>query len=177
VAGFDEGSDALKSIPDSDDKKTFLNFRELKRLDKKLKKRDGGKHNDDRITEKYGLRKQDNVGIENHHVFINRLAKVNAADRPVVKALSKEFVDRSKNENDLLTDYFSQVKAFKGLKTHSADLLKGISTMGCLFLPKHEVLFRYLDRGENFYVCLSGRCQLFIENPERRAIKNNIKET
>ena len=85
-------------------------------------------------------------------------------------------MDRSKFENDLLVDYFSNVKAFRGLKTQSSDLLKGISTMGCLWLPKNEVLFRYMDRGENFYVCLSGRCQLFIENPERRAIKNNMKE-
>ena len=48
--------------------------------------------------------------------------------------------------------------------------------MDCIWIPKHEVVFRCGDKGENFYIALSGRCQLFIENPERKAIKNNIRE-
>ena len=51
-----------------------------------------------------------------------------------------------------------------------------IAAITFMHVPKQEVLFRCGDRGQNFYVCLSGKCQLYIPNPERSVLKNTIKE-
>lgn len=96
--------------------------------------------------------------------------------RHVIKGLNKEPQDRSKADIETLIEYFSGVKAFKDLKISYADFAKIIYAIKCQFVPKHEVLFRYGDRGTTFYVCLSGQCQLFILNPELRALKNQKRD-
>ena len=96
--------------------------------------------------------------------------------RPVIKALSKDQSDRSKIENDILLNYFKKLNCFADLKISNADLLRNIASIECFWLPKHEVLFRIGDRGRNFYIQLSGRSQLFIQNPEIAALKELIKD-
>ena len=54
--------------------------------------------------------------------------------------------------------------------------MKVINAMTCLFVPKHEVLFRIGDRGRHVYICISGRSQLFITNPARATLKSQKKE-
>ena len=105
-----------------------------------------------------------------------KIAKVASEMRPIVKALKKDMSDRSRYENDNLVDYFQHVSCFKSLNFSNSDLLRCVSCMDVVWVPKHEVLIRCGDQGDNFYICLSGRCQLFIENPERKAYKNQIKE-
>ena len=96
--------------------------------------------------------------------------------RPVIKALTKDQSDRSKVENDLLLNYFKKLGCFADLKISNSDLLRNIASIECFWLPKHEVLFRIGDRGRNFYIQLSGRSQLFIQNPEIAALKELIKD-
>ena len=91
--------------------------------------------------------------------------------RPVVKSLIKEAVERAKFENDILVDYFIKISVFKHLKISNTDLLKGILMIECLWMPRETVLFNHGDAGINFYIVLSGKCQLFIPNPERSAIQ------
>ena len=73
-------------------------------------------------------------------------------------------------------DFFKKIKCFRDLKISNSDLHKGIGSFTCLWMPKHQVLFREGDRGRNFYVQLSGKSQLFLPNPERAAIKMQISD-
>jgi len=54
--------------------------------------------------------------------------------------------------------------------------MKVIQAMSIVFIPKHEVLFRIGDRGRHVYICMSGRSQLFIANPERATLKAQKRE-
>lgn len=93
-------------------------------------------------------------------------------DRILIRACAKEPSDRKSDENKLLTDYFSAVKCLKELKINNQEWIKVISAISLMYVSRNEVLFRYGDRGTNFYVCLSGSCQLYIPNPEREVLKN-----
>ena len=86
--------------------------------------------------------------------------------RLIVKGLNKDATDRCKTENESLIKYFRNVKCFKDLNIGSNDLLKLINCITLLYVPKNEVLFRMGELGQQFYVALTGKCQLFIKNPE-----------
>ena len=96
--------------------------------------------------------------------------------RPVVKALYKLATERNKFENEILLEYFKEVSCFKDLNISMNDLLKLINCVTLQYVPKHEVLFRYGDFGTSFYVSLTGKCQLFILNPEQKVIKHQKME-
>ena len=96
--------------------------------------------------------------------------------RLVVKALNKDALDRNKYENEELYRYFKEVKCFKDLNIGVSDLMKLINCITLLYVPKHEVLFRVGEQGTTFYVSLTGKCQLFIKNPEQKVLKHRIQE-
>lgn len=85
--------------------------------------------------------------------------------RASVKGLTKDPVQRNKYDNENLYAFFKGVKCFKDLKIGMNDLLKVINVTRCVFVPRNEVLFRHGDHGTAFFVCISGKCQLFIWNP------------
>jgi len=72
----------------------------------------------------------------------------------------------------MLCKYFQEVKCFKDLDIRKNDMLRIVHSIECIYVPKQEFLFRVGDRGQTFFVCLSGKCQLFIVNPELNALKN-----
>lgn len=96
--------------------------------------------------------------------------------RSVVKALNKKAASRNQSEHDQLFNYFKGVKCFTDLDISKNDLLKLIHCIKLQFVPKHEVLFRIGDQGQTFYVSLSGKCQLFVINPEQKALKFQIRD-
>ena len=97
--------------------------------------------------------------------------------RPVVKGLIKDPGDRTKIDNEHLYNFFKDIKCFDSAKNNSTDwLMKVINAMSCVFVPKHEVLFRIGDRGRHVYICISGRSQLFIANSARATMKNKKKD-
>lgn len=51
-------------------------------------------------------------------------------------------------------------------------MLKLINCITLQYVPKHEVLFRIGETGTTFYVSLTGTCQLFIRNPEQKALRH-----
>ena len=68
--------------------------------------------------------------------------------------------------------YFKDVKCFSDLNIGMNDLLKLINCIKLQYVPKHEVLFRMGESGSTFYVSLTGKCQLFIKNPEQKVLKH-----
>ena len=55
-------------------------------------------------------------------------------------------------------------------------MLKGISTFSCEYLEKNKVLFDIGERGRTFYIVLSGKCQLYVPNPELLAKRHAVKD-
>lgn len=51
-----------------------------------------------------------------------------------------------------------KVAVFKSLKISPQDMLKGVSMIEGLWMPKEQILFRYGDPGINFYILLAGQC-------------------
>lgn len=96
--------------------------------------------------------------------------------RPIVKGLNKPSADRNKSDNEALCDYFKDIKCFKDLNFGMSDLLKVVQVSTLTFVPKQQVLFRIGELGLTFYICLSGKCQLFIANPELGSLKIQKKE-
>ena len=43
-------------------------------------------------------------------------------------------------------------------------------------MPRGQILFRYGDTGDNFFIVISGQAQLYVHNPERAAVKGVIKD-
>ena len=85
--------------------------------------------------------------------------------RAAVKSLNKKPDDRTKYDHKTLTAFFLTVKCFKDLNISMKDLKKVIDVTNNVYIPKHEVLFRHGDHGTAFFICLSGKSQLFILNP------------
>ena len=103
-------------------------------------------------------KKLDNVAENHKRDFRRRIINLAPEIRPIIKALSKDHVERSKDEIDLLLNYFCQVPVFSQLKISSIDLLKGVSMIESLFVPKATILFQQNDPGINFYIVIAGQC-------------------
>lgn len=84
--------------------------------------------------------------------------------RPVVKSLYKDVSERCRRDNEILLAYFMKLKCFSDLQVSTNELLKGFNTISILFLPAKQVLFKYGQRGSNFYIMLGGSCQLYIRS-------------
>ena len=58
-----------------------------------------------------------------------------------MKALNKDNNERTKEEIDLLMDYFVKIPVFSKLKISNSDLAKGVSMIECFWLPMEQILF------------------------------------
>ena len=103
-------------------------------------------------------KKLDNVAENHKRDFRMRIKNLAPEIRPIIKALSKDHIERSKEEVDMLLNYFCQVPVFSQLKISSVDLLKGVSMIESLFVPKATILFQQNDPGINFYIVIAGQC-------------------
>ena len=103
-------------------------------------------------------KKLENVAENRKRDFRQRIKNLAPEIRPIIKALSKDHIERSKEEVDMLLNYFCQVPVFSQLKISSVDLLKGVSMIESLFVPKATILFQQNDPGINFYIVIAGQC-------------------
>ena len=92
--------------------------------------------------------------------------------RPIVKGLIKPQADRNYADKEAMCDYFKEIKCFKDLNFGMSDLVKVLQVSTIMFVEKQQVLFRIGEQGLTFYICLSGKCQLFITNPNIGVLKN-----
>lgn len=92
--------------------------------------------------------------------------------RPIVKGLNKPQADRNNFDYECICNYFKDLKCFSDLNFGTNDLMKVIQVSTLMFVPRQQVLFRIGELGLTFYICLSGKCQLFIANPRIGVLKN-----
>ena len=104
------------------------------------------------------FKKLNNVSEAHCREFQRRIRGLDKEVRPIIKILSKDVTERVRFENDALLDHFIKFQVFKHLKISTTDLLKGISMIDCVWLPRESVLFNYGDQGLNFYIVVSGKC-------------------
>lgn len=96
--------------------------------------------------------------------------------RPIVKALHKKVEKRNKMDFDALVDYFKGVKCFREIHISYHDMVRLTNCVTLRFVPQHDVVYRIGDFGQSFYVQLSGISQLFIRNPEYKALRHRKLE-
>ena len=87
------------------------------------------------------LRKLDNVAEGHKKEFRRRIKNLRKEIRPVVKALSKDNNERTKEDIDLLMNFFVKIPVFSSLKISNSDLAKGVSMIECLWMPQEKILF------------------------------------
>lgn len=120
----------------------------------------------------------DNVNIALTKSFQRKLQgrHVPPDTRQVIKALSLDLLDRKPEDTKVLINFFKKVKCFNDLKMSNEDVLKVINQSTVSYVKREKLLFRIGDRGETFFVCLSGKSVLFLPNKQRNVLKNRKRE-
>ena len=97
---------------------------------------------------------------------------------PIVKACGKDPLKRSDVDNKTLCQYLKKMPCFSQLSLVNSekDMLRLVSSVTLVCLPKYSVLYRIGELARSFYIVLTGSVQLFVANARRDVLKKKIKD-
>jgi capsule polysaccharide export protein KpsE/RkpR len=91
-------------------------------------------------------------------------------ERKIAKILQNSQEARTKADMFSLMEFFMSASCFKELDIKEQDLFKVVQKMEYKKCLAKETIFSIGEEGDNFYILVHGRVQLFLPNPEIQAV-------